>query len=424
MFWTKKINNKSKPSQGDLITALDVGTTKTCCFIARVDLESTINIVGVGHHLSRGMKSGAVVDMEAATASVRSAVDAAERMAGEVVHEAYINFSAGKQLSKMVSVEVPVTGNQVTDSDIQRSIEKAMLNSDDEEREIIHAIPVQYSIGGVTGIRDPRGMYGTSLGVKLHIVTAESGHARNLAICTGRGHLEVRGLVASGFASGLATLVEDEAELGATVIDMGGGITTISVFSEGSPVLVESVPLGGQHITNDIARALSSSLSHAERIKTLYGTAVGNEGDARELIDIPPVGETDRVGTNHVPRSEITNIISPRIEELFELVLERLSSAGTEEISGRRVVLTGGGSQLDGANEIAARILNKQVRIGRPVHVEGLAEATGGGAFATCAGMLTYAASGLANNDVGIIASFDRGGSSLANIGRWLRENL
>ena len=423
-LWTRGNGPRLGPTEGDWIVTLDVGTTKVCCFIARIESERAVNIVGIGHFISRGVRAGAVVDMEAAEASVRAAVDAAERMAGDVVHEAYVNLAAGRQWSHTISVEVAITGNQVTDSDIHRAIEQAMVEVEVEARTVVHAIPLHYSIDGATGIRDPRGMFGATLGVNLHVVTTEEGQARNLAICTGRGHLEVRGLVASGYASGLATLVEDEAELGATVIDMGGGLTTISVFAEGGPVLVDSVPLGGQHITNDIARVLGTSVAHAERMKTLYGSAVGNDGDEREMIDVPPVGETEKVGANHVSRGELTQIIAPRIEELFELTADRLRAAGSEEIVNRRVVLTGGASQMDGVNEVAACVLDKQARLGRPIHVHGLAESTSGPAFSTCAGMLTYAASGLAGTDVGALAVPDRGGSTLATMGRWLRENL
>lgn len=423
-LWTRRAGGRPGPNEGDWIAALDVGTTKVCCFIARIEPERAVNIVGIGHHLSRGVRGGAVVDMEAAEASVRAAVDAAERMAGDVVHEAYVNLSAGRQCSQTIGVEVAVTGSQVADSDIRRAIEQAMVRAEAGAREVVHAIPLHHSIDGATGIRDPRGMFGAKLGVSLHVVTAESSQARNLAICTGRGHLEVRGLVASGYASGLATLVEDEAELGATVIDMGGGLTTISVFSEGGPVLVDSVTLGGQHVTNDIARGLGTSVAHAERMKTLYGSAIDNDADEREMIDVPPVGEAEHAGANHVPRGELTRIVAPRIEELFELAAGRLRAAGAEQIAGRRVVLTGGASQLDGANEVAARVLDKQVRLGRPIHVHGLAESTGGPAFSTCSGMLTYAASGLAGADVGALAAADRGGSTLATMGRWLRENL
>ena len=323
-LWKRAHTRRPGPAEGDWIAALDVGTTKVVCFVARVGADQAVSIVGIGHHRARGVRAGAIVDMEAAEESVRAAVHAAERMAGDVVQEAWVNLSGGGQASRTVGVEVAVTGNQVTESDIHRAIDQAMVRAGAEGREVVHAIPLHYSIAGATGIRDPRGMFGAKLGANLHIVTAEAGQARNVAICTGRSHLEVRGLVASGYASGLAVLVEDEAELGATVIDMGGGVTTISVFAEGGPVLVESVPLGGQHVTNDIARGLGATVAHAERMKTLYGSAIGTEADERDMIDVPQVGEDEQASANHVPRAELTRIIAPRIEELFELAAARL----------------------------------------------------------------------------------------------------
>ena len=424
LMWTRNAGARRGGGNGGLIAALDVGTTKVCCFLARVAADRSIHVVGIGHHLSRGVKGGAVVDMNASESSVRAAVDAAERMAGEVVREAYVSLSAGRQASQSVGIEVPVTANQVRDADIRRAVHEAVLRCQTDGREVIHALPLQYSIDGATGIRDPRGMFGARLGAHVNVVTAGASEARNLAVCVGRGHLETIGPVASGYASGLATLVEDEAELGATVVDMGGGITSVSVFAEGAPVLVDSVPLGGQHVTNDIARGLGTTAAHAERMKTLYGAAVESPSDEREMIEVPPVGESAPAGAHHVPRSELVRIIRPRIEELFELVGERLRGAGAEHVAGRRMVLTGGASQLDGVAEAAGSILDKQVRIGRPIHVQRLAESTGGPAFATCAGILTYAASPVAEHDAGAVGGADKGGSALVRMGRWLRENL
>ncbi len=411
-------------SYSGAVAALDVGTTKVTCLLARTGANGKISVTGIGHHLSRGVKAGAVVDMAATEASIRAAVDGAERMANDVIRSVYVNLSAGQQRSQTIGVEVAVAGNAVSDSDTRRAIEHAMVRAEVGSREVIHAIPLQYSIDGANGIRDPRGMFGSKLGVSLHLVTTEASHLRNLAICVGRGHLDVQAAVASGYASALATLVEDERDLGATVIDMGGGVTSIAVFADGGPVLIDTVGIGGQHVTSDIARGLGTSLSIAERTKTLYGSAVSGPSDERELIDVPPVGEAVKGGGNPVPRAELVRIIRPRIEELFEHVRDRLRSSGCDEIAGKRVVLTGGASQLDGVMEVAARVLDRQVRPGRPLGVDGLAESASGPAFATCAGMLRYAAGGFADVDVGALGGADRGGSTLARMGRWLKQHF
>ncbi len=407
-----------------LVTALDVGTTKVCCFIARADGEGGLKVKGIGHHLAKGVRAGAVIDMDAAENSIRRAVDAAETMAGETVRTAYVNLSGGRQRSQIIGVEVSVAGNQVTDIDTIRAADQAMIRADTSGREVIHAVPTHYSIDGASGIRDPRGMYGSKLGVNLHVVTADSSPARNLAVCVERGHLETLGPVASAYASGLSVLVEDEMNLGATVIDMGGGTTTMAVFFEGALALIETIPVGGQHVTNDIARGLSTPTVQAERMKTLFGSAVASPSDERELIDIPSLGEEHRSGANHVPRSALTGIIRPRIEEIFEMARDRLESAGYQNFGGRRVVLTGGASQLQGTAEVAAHILEKQVRLGRPIDIDGLAESTAGPAFATATGLLKYAASGLADRDVGSRDSAHKRIGTLARVGHWLRENF
>jgi cell division protein FtsA len=234
-------------------------------------------------------------------------------------------------------------------------------------------------------------MFGEHLGVDVHIITANSGAVRNLNSCIQRCHLDVAGFVVSPYAAGLSSLVEDEMELGVTVIDMGGGTTTIAVFFEGNVIYTDVVPIGGNHVTNDIARGLSTPINHAERMKTLYGHTMIAPTDEREMIDVPQVGENDEERSHQVPRSLLVGIIQPRMEETFELVRSRLEACGMDKVAGRRVVLAGGASQLAGAREQGTLILDKQVRIGRPNRVAGLAEATGGPAYATCAGLLIYA---------------------------------
>ena len=411
------------PAPVGLVAALDVGTTKVSCFIARTNGEGGLTVTGIGHHVARGLRAGAVVDMDAAENSICAAVDAAEAMAGEAIYSAYVNISAGRQRSQTIGVEVAVAGNQVAATDIGRAIDQAMVRADTDGRDVIHAVPTRYSIDGAIGIHDPRGMYGAKLGVNLHVVTADSSPARNLAVCVERGHLEAVGPVASPYASGLAVLVEDEMDLGATVIDMGGGTTTISVFFEGSLALVESIPLGGRHVTTDIARGLSTPTAQAERMKTLFGSALAGPSDEKELIEVPPLGEA-KPSANHVPRSALIGIIRPRVEEIFELARGRLEAAGYQSLGGRRVVLTGGASQLQGAAETAARVFENQVRLGRPTGVQGLAEATSGPGFATATGLLKYAANGLADRDVGSRANVRAHSGFVARIGHWLRENF
>jgi cell division protein FtsA len=374
-----------------LIAALDVGTTKVCCFIARVQDDGTPRVLGIGHQLARGMRNGAVVDMEELESSIRASVDAAEEMAGERIKSVVVNISGGTPGSANVKVEVAMNGHPVNEADIRRMLEHGRAHHETPDREMIHAIPVDYTIDGNEGIRDPRGMYGERLGVAIHVISAAIGPVRNLATVINRCHLDIEARVVSPYAAGLACLVDDEKELGVTCIDMGGGTTSIAVFLGGQLVHTDVIGVGGAHVTNDIARGLSTPLAHAERMKTLYGSAIPSPSDDREILKVPLVGEGEDGASNQVPRSMLIQIIQPRLEETFELVRSHLEKGGFDKLAGRRVVLTGGASQMQGVRDLAGLVLDKQVRLGRPVGLQGLPEATGGPAFSTCAGLIRYA---------------------------------
>ncbi len=402
---------------------VDIGTTKVCCFIARREREEP-HIVGIGHQISRGVRNGVIVDIDAASQAILNAVHAAEQMAGETLGEVAVNLSGGFAASRIVKTEINLNGREVTDADMRRVLDQGHLMTEPADREVIHSIPVGFSIDASRGIRDPRGMYGQRLGVNMHVVTASAGAVRNLANAIGRCHLEIAGVVVSPYAAGLACLVEDETELGVTVLDMGGGTTGIAVFYDGNLVFTDSVPVGGHHVTNDIARGLSTPIAHAERMKTLYGSAIASTSDERELITVPQVGEEDEGQANHVPRSLLVGIISPRLEETFEMVRDRLEASGFDKIAGRRVVLTGGACQLPGTRELAALILDKQIRIGRPLRIEGLAEATGGPAFSAAAGLIHFALSERAETPRRGRALTEEPGGLFIRFGHWIRENF
>ncbi|MEM7171572.1 MAG: cell division protein FtsA [Pseudomonadota bacterium] len=383
-------------SKNGLVAALDVGSTKTCCFIAREQVNGQARIIGIGQQASQGLKGGSIIGLDLAEASVLNAVHAAEQMAGETIDRVIVNLSGGYPASSSIGIEVMIDGHEVGEADLRRVLAQGQQHQHDGDeaesgRQTVHSIPTGYSIDGNRGIRDPLGMCGDQLGVNLHVVTAASSAIRNLSACIQRCHLDIAGFVVSPYASGLSCLVEDEMDLGVTVIDMGGGTTTISVFLEGNVIFTDLVPVGGSHVTNDIARGLSTPIAHAERMKTLYSHVMPMPADEQEMIDVPQVGEGDENSSHQVPRSLLVGIVQPRLEETLELVRSRLEASGFDKVAGRRVVLTGGASQLPGLRDLASLILDKQVRIGRPTRVGGLAEATSGPAYATCAGLLVYA---------------------------------
>jgi cell division protein FtsA len=409
--------------RGGVVGAVDIGTSKICCFIARLQGDRP-QIVGIGHQVSRGVRNGVIVDIDAASHSILTAVHAAEQMAGETLSDVVVNLSGGFAGSRIVKSEISLNGREVSDADMRRVLNQGHTLKEPGGREVIHSVPVGFSIDASRGIRDPRGMFGQKLGVNMHVVTAAASAVRNVANCIGRSHLGIAGLVVSPYASGLSCLVEDESELGVTVIDMGGGTTTIAVFFDGNLVFTDSVPVGGGHVTNDIARGLSTPIAHAERMKTLYGSAISSTADEREMITVPQVGEDDESHANHVPKSLLVGIISPRLEETFELVRDRLEASGFDKIAGRRVMLTGGACQLPGTRELAALILDKQIRVGRPLRIDGLAEATNGPAFATSAGLVHFALSERAEIPRQGRALTAEPSNLISRVGHWIRENF
>jgi cell division protein FtsA len=406
------------------IAALDIGTTKTCCFIAEANAVGAIRVSGIGHYASRGIKSGAIVDMEAAEQSVLSAVHAAEQMAGTTIRDVAVNVASGKPASQTLELDTDLGGAAIGEREVRRLLDDDRIAGTPPDRHLIHAVPLGFAIDGSNGIRDPQGLHGQTLGVRVHTVTAAAGAVRNLATCVERCHLDIGDFVINAYAAGLSCLVEDELDLGVTVIDMGGGVTSIAVFYEGALVWSDSVPIGGRHITGDIARGLSTPVAHAERLKTLHGSCLPSPTDEQEMISAPRVGETDESQVNSLPKSFLVSIIGPRVEETFELVRERLDSTRLAGLGGRRVVLTGGASQLPGVRELAGQILDKQARMGRPTQLSGLAEATCGPAFATCAGLLAFAVDDRGEARPRPVRDSEPTDGMINRLGGWFRENF
>ena len=295
------------------------------------------------------------------------------------------------------------------------------------EREVVHSLPTGYSLDAERGVRDPRGMVGDTLGVDMHVLTGDAAPLRNLELCINRSHLSVERMVATPYASGLAALVDDELEMGAACIDMGGGTTTISVFADGKFVHADAMPIGGSHVTLDMAKGLSTRLEDAERLKVMHGSALPGSADDRDVVSIQPIGNDDGEVPVQVPRSVMTRIIRARIEETLEILRDRLNQSGYGNAVGKRVVLTGGASQLAGLPEAARRILGRNVRIGRPLGVAGLPEAAKGPAFATSVGLLIYPqVAGLENIQTrgGMRLKMTGTGGTFHRMGQWLRDSF
>jgi cell division protein FtsA len=369
---------------------LDIGSTKIACLIGRAESDGRLRALGFGWQKGRGVKSGGIVDLEAAERAIRAAVGQAEDMADTRLKSVVVNLSCGQPESRLFNVQWPVDGRAVTAEDVKRVVREARMRAASGGRETIHSLPLSFSTDETPGVTDPRGLFCETLTAQLHVVDAGNTALRSLAACLARCELDISALVSAPMASGLATLVGDERELGATVIDMGGGTTTLAVFAEGQLLHTAQLPVGGMHVTNDIARMLSTSVAHAERLKALYGNVQGSPDDERELLPVPQVGE-DEHQIAKIPRSLLISVIRPRVEEIFEMVKDRLETSGLGRAGGNRVVLTGGASQLGGVRELAAQMLERHVRLGKPNAMTGLPDSATAPNFATLAGLLHFA---------------------------------
>ncbi|OLL41910.1 cell division protein FtsA [Bartonella henselae] len=417
------------------LTVLDVGSSKIVCLIACLrplkhahylhGRTHSMEILGFGVQRSRGIKSGVVMDIFAAEQSIRLAVDAAEKMAGLVVDSVIVNFSSSRLQSALINGVVSLNGREVTKRDIRVAFADVSRKAFNAERHVVHSVPVSYVLDGDKGISDPVGMIGDLFGVDVHVVTAETAALRNLETCINRAHLSVEAMVVTPFASGLAVLMNDEAHLGAACIDFGGGTTTFSVFSEGKFVHANALAVGGHHVTLDVARGFSMSLPEAERLKVVYGSALVTSADERHMVNVTEIGNEHR--EIQYPRAVLGRIIRARVEEILEMVRDCLNRSGFGHIIGKRVILTGGASQLTGLPEMARTILGRNVRIGRPLGISRLPSLAKGAAFTSAVGLLIYPQLvGFEEKTMQVAVNHLSTGTRgyFQRVGQWLRESF
>ncbi|MGE0109355.1 MAG: cell division protein FtsA, partial [Bdellovibrionales bacterium] len=344
MSFVQWLLDKPRAAQGDVYAALDIGTSKIACFIARLDEDDTPSVIGIGHQSSAGVRAGLVSNIETLQQAVSSVVNTAEQMSGETINRVIVNVAAPLLTSQTVGVKLPLNGREITPLDMERlvaqaqtiGIEKSEQGEDSDALELLHTLPVQYALDGQRGIREPTGMIGSTLRADYHLISAAFGPVRTLETAIARCHLEVECMIAAPLASGLSCLVEDEMDLGCTLIEIGAGTTSIGVFCDGHLLFADGLPIGSAHITKDIARGLTTTFSHAERLKTLYGSAVMSPTDEREIIDVPQIGEEEPEFANHIPKILLLEIIQPRLEEILEMVSTRLEKSGFSDIAGKR----------------------------------------------------------------------------------------
>jgi cell division protein FtsA len=390
-----------------VIAILDVGTSKIACLVLRFEQpeafrasegigamagQSNFRVIGAATTRSRGVSFGEISAMQETERAIRTAVQGAQKMANVRVDHVIACFSGARPRSYGLAGNVEIEDGAVTEADIARVLAACDLPDYGRDREALHAQPVNFALDHRSGLSDPRGQIGARLSADMHLLTVDTMAIENLVYCIRRCDLELAGIASSAYVSGIASLVEDEQELGAACIDLGGGATGVSVFLKKHMIYSDSVRLGGEHVTSDISKGLQVPMPVAERIKTFYGGVIATGMDDREMIETG--GETgdwehDR---RQVSRAELIGVMRPRVEEILEEVRARLDAAGFEYLPSQRIVLTGGGSQIPGLDGLASRILGQQVRLGRPLRVQGLPQAATGPAFASAVGLCLFAA--------------------------------
>ncbi|MCY3985175.1 MAG: cell division protein FtsA [Roseovarius sp.] len=393
--------------QRGVIAVLDVGTSKIACLVLKFEMMDHLKeaegigpmagyagfrVIGVGVKRSLGVNYGEIEAMRETENAIRSALQAAQKMANTRVDYVIACLSGAKPRSYGLAGKIELKDQAVSEEDIGNVLSCCEVPDYGEGREVLHAQPVNFALDNRTGLLDPRGQIGQELSVDMHVLTVDATPVRNLAQCVKRSDMELAGLANSAYLSGISAMVEDEKELGAACIDLGGGSTGISIFLRKHMIYADSVRIGGKHVTRDISMGLQISEDQAERIKTLYGGVVATSIDDREFI--PMTGETgdwdhDR---RSVSRADLIGIIRPRVAEILEEVAARLEAAGFNCLPSHQIVLTGGGSQIPGLDRLASSILGQNVRLGRPLRVHGLPQSATGPGFASIVGMCLSAA--------------------------------
>ena len=400
-------NMRRAAIQRGVIAILDVGSSKVACLILRFDGESptrdtdgvgpmagqsSFRVIGAHITRSRGVRFGEIAVMNETERAIRTAVQAAQKMADVRVDHVIACFSGAEPRSYGMAGEWELRDSVVTEQDVARVLAACDVPDIGHGRDVLHAQPVNFALDHRTGLGDPRGQIGNRLACDMHLLSVDGDVVQNLIHCIKRCDLDVAGIASSAYVSGIAALVEDEQELGAACIDMGGGATGLSIFIKKHMIYADSVRMGGDHVTSDIAKGLQVPLTVAERIKTKHGGVQATGMDDREMIEIGGDSgdwEKDRRAVN---RTELIGIMRPRVEEILEEVRQRLDVAGFDSLPSQQIVLTGGGSQIPGLDGLASRILGQRVRLGRPLRVQGLPQAVTGPAFASAVGLCLFAA--------------------------------
>jgi cell division protein FtsA len=400
-------NMRKAAMQRGVIAVLDVGSSKIACLILRFDGpermregdgvgsmagQSSFRVIGAATTRSRGVKFGEIAVMNETERAVRTAVQAAQKMANVRVDHVIACFSGAEPRSYGLAGTWDLQDSVVSEQDVARVLAACDVPDFGPGREVVHAQPVNFALDHRTGLGDPRGQIGNRLACDMHMLTVDAAVVQNLLYCIKRCDLELAGIASSAYVAGISSLVEDEQELGSACIDMGGGATGVSIFMKKHMIYADAVRMGGDHVTADISKGLQVPLTTAERIKTRFGGVHATGMDDREMIDIGGDSGDWEKDRRQVSRTELIGIMRPRVEEILEETRARLDAAGFDHLPSQQIVLTGGASQIPGLDGLASKILGQRVRLGRPLRVQGLPQAATGAAFASAVGLCLFAA--------------------------------
>jgi len=374
--------------QENIVVGLDIGTTKICAVVGEVSGDN-INIIGTGTHPSIGLRKGVVVNIESTVESIKKAVEEAELMAGCEISAVYAGIAGGHITGFNSRGIIAIKGTEITDHDVERVIDAARAVAIPMDREVIHVLPQEYIVDDESGIQNPVGMAGVRLEAKIHIVTGAVTSAHNIVKCANRSGLDVCDIVLESLASGEAVLTPEEMELGAALIDLGGGTTDLAIFSGKNIKHTFVLALGGNNLTNDIAIGLRAPYAEAEKIKTKYGTCLIHNINNEETIEVPGLGGRE---PRKLPRQILGEILEPRTEEIFALINREIYRANMESSIPSGVVVTGGSSLLDGVTEIAESVIGLPTRLGKPRGISGLVDVVNNPMYATGVGLVLYGA--------------------------------
>ncbi len=408
----------------NMIVGLDIGTSKVVALVAEVTPDGELNIIGIGTNPVRGLKKGVVVNIESTVQSLQAAINEAQKVADCSIHSVFVGIAGSHIRSQNSDGIVAIRNGEVSRADLERVLDAAQAVAIPADQKVLHTLAQDYMIDNQEGVREPLGMSGVRLEARVHVVTCAINALQNIEKCVSRCNLAVDDIILEQLASASAVLTEDEQELGVCLVDIGGGTTDIAIFTEGAIRHTAVIPIAGDQVTNDIAMALRTPTQYAEQIKVRYACALAKLTGPDETIKVPSVGDRP---PRELSRQALAEVIEPRYEELFSLILAELRRSGYEDMIPAGIVLTGGTAKMEGAVELAEEIFHMPVRLGSPQGVKGIDDVVRNPIYATAVGLLIY---GLRKQNEGLNTQNvvhdqqDKKPPVFMRVKRWLQNQL